>query len=221
VSVHVDRILFRDEHLLAVQKRAQELTVKAPGTQHSLPLLDFLKKEMGELHPLNRLDFETSGIVVFARTKAVLKSVLDTDFRGWVKTYRAIVLGTLPPSGEIKTPLPARSTGGGLVPACSRFTVLEQFPTAAFVEVTIETGRHHQIRRHFAGIGHALALDDVYGQKPQNVAFARTYKFQRFFLHAWSLRFPHPVTGTIVTISAPLPPSFEKVLAELRRRATL
>lgn len=221
MSISPDRILFKDESILAVNKLPQELVVKAPGPQHKLPLLDFLKKDYSELQPLNRLDFETSGIVLFARNGDVLRKVVEGDFSGWTKTYRTIVAGHVPQmKGEITTPLPARTRGGGMVPAKSSYRVLERFKDATYLEVQIDTGRHHQIRKHFAGIGHAVLLDSVYGKEGANRAFARKYHFQRFFLHAAAVSFTHPAKpGEKVKIEAPLPPAFEKVLTMLRKKS--
>lgn len=218
------RILYRDDHLLAVNKLSGELVVAGGErlkTGHkadsvTLPLLDFLRKDFPGLKPLHRLDFETSGVVVFARSAIAAKAVIDSKFAGWVKTYVALVAGKLPqPRGEIVTPLPSR--GGDPVSALTRYRVLQEFANSSLVEAVIVGGRHHQIRRHFASIRHPLILDQEYGQKGYNQIFSREFRLHRFFLHASSLQFPHPMTGVSVTIEAERPRVFEEVLKKLRK----
>ncbi|MEI8230231.1 MAG: RluA family pseudouridine synthase [Candidatus Peregrinibacteria bacterium] len=217
------RILFQDDHLLAVNKLCGELVVaggerlksghKADGI--TLPLLDFLRKDYPGLKPLHRLDFETSGVVVFAKHGSIAEKVIATKFAGWVKTYVALLSGVLPkPSGEISARLPSR--GGEDIPAKTLYRVLQKFANSTLVEVTIEGGRHHQIRRHFAFLRHPLVLDELYGHKGYNRVFSQEFRYHRFFLHASVLEFPHPVTGEKMKIEAEMPRSFEDVLKKLR-----
>ena len=216
MTISSDRILYQDEALLAVSKLAGELTVRGSGKLEKLPLLDFLKKDYPGIHPLNRLDFETSGVVLFARNKKVLADVVDGNFRGWKKTYRTLVAGRIRQDrGEIRKELPTRSRSEGSVPALTRYRVLQRFANSTFVEVEIETGRHHQIRRHFAGIGHPLVLDQVYGDEKVNRKFSRQSGYRRFFLHAAKVLLPHPVTGKELVIEAPMPKVFEGILKKL------
>lgn len=256
------RILYADDYLLAVNKLAGELVVRGKGAVGKLPLLDFLRKQYPGLRAVHRLDFATSGVVVFARSRSVLQKILDTKFAQWEKMYWGLVKGGPKREGVIRIPLPTRgqkhssrksgrpgvmvrcpagrpfvdrltasylrvtkqrghepSPGGSgeeCVPAETRYKVLEVFGDASLVEAVMVTGRHHQIRRHFAAIGHPLALDDVYGDQVFNRQFTREYGYHRFFLHAARLRFPHPVTGEILTIAAPLPRVFEECLGQLR-----
>ncbi len=218
MPINKDRVLFRDDSFLAVQKLSGELVVKGKGPVGKLPLLDFLKKTEVGLRPLNRLDFETSGVVLFARTKKGFDAALAAMKSGakpWVKTYRTIVKGRMPRErGEIDFKLPARA-GGEKIPASTKFRVLDRFPTVTYVEAQIETGRHHQIRRHLSAIGHPLVLDSVYGDEKFNRAFGRELRFHRFFLHAFSFDFTHPLTGEHLHIEAPLPESFNAVLKRL------
>jgi RluA family pseudouridine synthase len=214
------RLLFEDPHFLAVQKLSGELVVKGAGRVDKLPLLDFLRKEYPGLRPLQRLDFETSGVVLFARTKEAFERAVPTHQREedvpWTKTYRALVAGRVKSDqGEISTPLPARS-GKGTVPALTRYRVLERFVNSTYVEAKIETGRHHQIRRHFAKIGHPLCADLVYGDRKFNRIFIQELHYKKFFLHAFSLEFIHPLTKEKIRIEAPMPTSFEAVLKKLR-----
>jgi len=115
-----DRILYQDDHLLAVNKLSGELVVKGKGEVGKLPLLDFLKKDYPGLRTLHRLDFETSGVVVFARTKQVYGKVMESGFSGWKKVYCTLVVGRMERErGEVRAPLPARS-GKGTVEAVTR-----------------------------------------------------------------------------------------------------
>lgn len=198
-----------------MNKLSGELTVAGAGTSDKLSLLDFLRRDYPGLKPLHRLDFETSGVVVFARTKQAADAVLQTKFTGWKKTYISLVAGRMPrESGVIRAPLPAR--GQGVVPAETTYRVLQVFANSCLVEAEIATGRHHQIRRHFAAIGHPLLLDEEYGNKGINRVFTREFMLRRFFLHAAKLVLPHPVTNKQLTIEAPLPRVFEGVLKKLR-----
>jgi len=216
MTIDSRRILFSDDSLLAVNKLSGELVVAGAGTSDKLSLLDFLRKDYPGLKPLHRLDFETSGVVVFARTKQVAEAVVTSKFKGWKKTYVTLVAGRMPrPSGAIRTPLPSR--GEGVVPAETVYRVLEVFANSCLVEADITTGRHHQIRRHFESIGHPLLLDEEYGNKGINRVFTREFHLRKFFLHAAKLSFPHPVTGQLLTIEAPLPRVFEGVLKQLKK----
>ena len=107
------RILYQDQVLLAVHKLGGELVVKGKGRTDTLPLLDFLKKEFPSLVPIHRLDFETSGVVVFSKSRKILKQIVESRFQSWKKKYIAIILGC-PKSdkGVIDFPLPARSGTG-------------------------------------------------------------------------------------------------------------
>lgn len=210
-----DRILYEDEHLLAVNKLSGELVVKGSGTTEKLPLFDFLKKEYASLRALHRLDFETSGVIIFARTKEAYEKVMETKFADWKKFYRAILLERMDRKrGEIAKPLPARMSGKP-IPSLTKYVVLRFFTHATYVEAEIETGRHHQIRKHFAEIGHPLVLDDLYGNKKLNRLFTQEFGYHRFFLHAVRTELPHPVTGEKIVVEAPLPKPFVDVLKRL------
>lgn len=215
MPIRPDRILYEDEHLLIVNKLEGELVVAAGGFGKK-PLFDFLKKDYPTLRVVHRLDFGTSGVIVFAKTAEAVRKIREKQFKGWVKRYRALVAGYMDKKrGTIDRSLSAR-TSKDLVPALSHFTTLEAFPTASYVEVQIDTGRKHQIRQHMKFIGHPLLLDPLYGNDAMNKAFTKHHKYHRFFLHAYSLDFLHPITGEKLHVEAPISPVFEKVLRELR-----
>ncbi len=210
------RIRYEDDDLLIVSKLSRELVVRGKGEMQKLPLLDFLKKQYPTLTALHRLDFETSGLVAFAKKRSVLGSVRDASFEGWEKTYESLVIGRPSKSGEIRHPLPARS-GERDVPALTKFRVLRQFKDCAHVEATIQSGRHHQIRRHFAYLHSPLICDDIYGDPKANRTFGKKLHIRHFFLHASKLKFPHPVTGKMIEVADPLPKSFTVALETLAR----
>lgn len=217
MSVSNNRILFEDDHLLAVSKRSGELAVRGAGKLKKLPLLDFLKKDHPGIKPVNRLDFETSGIMVFAKSSAVLEQILSSDFSSWDKHYLTLVMGVISrPKGIIRRPLPARNPREKPVEAETRYTVLDRFANSTYLEVQMLTGRHHQIRRHLAGIKHPLVLDSVYGHKKFNQVFVQEFGYRKFFLHASKLSFDHPVTGEKVEIEDPLPKSFKDCIGILQ-----
>ena len=215
MPISSDRILYEDEHLLAVNKLAGELTVRGKGKVGKLPLFDFLKKDHQGLKVVHRLDFDSSGVVVFAKTKEAERIFLNNKFDQWKKTYRTLVMGRIEKrSGAIRSKLPSRSHG--LVDAETLYTVLDLFGNSSYVECAITTGRHHQIRRHFAHIGHPLVLDREYGLGKFNQTFRQELKYAKFFLHAATLEFPHPITGKTIRIDAPMPRAFEECLKKLR-----
>jgi RluA family pseudouridine synthase len=215
MSITPDRILFEDEHLLAVNKRSGELVVRGKGKVGKLPLFDFLKQEFPGLRVLHRLDFDTSGVVLFAKTKEAEEKILNKKFVQWEKVYTTLVMGRIErKSGAIRKKLPAR--GKGVVEAETLYTVSDLFANSSLVECTITTGRHHQIRRHFAGIDHPLVLDSEYGHGKFNQLFRQELGFSKFFLHATTLRLPHPITGENIKIEAPLPKPFAACVKKLQ-----
>lgn len=216
-TISPDRILFEDEHLLVVNKLGGELVVAASGEGAKEPLYDFLHKTHPGLRVVHRLDFATSGVLMFAKNAEVARKIRESKFAGWRKTYRTLVAGKVVPiTGTITKKLPAR-TSEDLVPAVTHYRALVTFPHATFIELEIETGRKHQIRQHMKSIGHPLLLDPLYGDPRIDRAFKRHHKYRRFFLHAYALVFLHPMTGKSQRVTAPLPKAFEEVLEELRR----
>lgn len=210
------RIIFEDDQLLVVMKLGNELSVAAGGGG-KLPLFDFLKKVVPGLRVVHRLDFGTSGVICFAKTAEAVRRLRDSQDR-WVKRYRCLVAGRVIESeGVIRRPLGAR-THEGKVDAFSTYRVLGSWPLASDMEVTIETGRKHQVRQHMAMIGHPLLMDPLYGDLEKDKLFRRKFHYDRFFLHAESLQMPHPSTGKMLTLSSPIPASYEKAVKELRER---
>lgn len=237
-------VLHEDPALLVLDKAAGMVVHPARGTPHSTVVNALLHRLGGDapgggrLGLVHRLDKDTSGCLVVARTEAALAS-LQAQFKGRTveKTYLALCHGALPDHGRLDTPYGRhprdRKRFTGRVQAGRRavteWTVRERFGEAAtLVEVTLHTGRTHQIRVHLSEAGHPLLADEAYGGRrrearlaPEAPARRAAEAIGRQALHAWRLAFDHPVTGKRRAFEAPLPADFERALAVLRGPLTL
>lgn len=168
---------------------------------------------------VHRLDKDTSGVMVVARTvKAHSSLAAQFKNRQVRKRYLALVHGSLErDSGRVVAPIGrhpvhrqkmAVSLQGGNY-AASSWRRLQQFAGLTLVEVQIETGRTHQIRVHMASIGHPVAGDLLYGSNRGNEMFSRQ------MLHSWKLCFIHPDTGKEIEVEADLPEDFASILSQL------
>jgi 23S rRNA pseudouridine955/2504/2580 synthase len=176
--------------------------------------------------PAHRLDRDTSGIVLVAKTRKAMVALGETftTGEGVRKTYLALAKGKLPrESGVIDLPLSeheqtARSKekrGVNFQEALTRWKVLSSMKEASLLSVGIETGRTHQIRRHLEAIGHPVAGDKRYGDFAFNRAAKQRWGLARMFLHAWKLEVPHPITGAPLRLEAELPPALREVLSRM------
>jgi 23S rRNA pseudouridine1911/1915/1917 synthase len=168
----------------------------------------------------HRLDTDTSGVIVAARTRESWLKVREAfTERGVDKHYLALVRGPLADDGELDLPLrpargsqrvePAAEGGPGSREALSRFRVLSRSGDYALVDVQILTGVMHQVRAHLAAIGAPIVNDTLYGGDPEP-------GLNRFFLHARLLGLKHPQSGERLVVTAPLPPELQAVLAAHR-----
>jgi len=219
------KVLYEDIDLLVIDKPAG-LVVHPGAGHHTDTLANALVAYLGRAPTpderpgiVHRLDKDTSGLMVAAKNEAAHRRLqADLKARRFKKGYIALVKGRLSPAeGVIDAPVgrdPRRRTRMAVVaggrPAVTRFRVLEYLPGATLVEVWPETGRTHQIRVHFASLGHPLVGDGVYGRPCPTL--------NRHFLHAFYLGFPHPRTGRWLEFKSHLPPELEAELA--RRRAS-
>jgi len=218
------RIVHLDEQLAVVDKPAGLVVHPAPSHQGPT-LVDELAEILGgggdPERPgiVHRLDKKTSGLLVVARddeTHAALQQAVRE--REVERVYLALAGGRLASrTGTIDAPIgrAARQrhrmavSGAASREARTHFTVLELLPRETYLEVRLETGRTHQIRAHFAAIGHPLAGDVTYGG-------AQRYGLRRQFLHAHRLAFRHPRTGEPLEFSSPLPADLAAVLEAAR-----
>lgn len=183
-----------------------------------------LSSEGGEERPgiVHRIDRETSGLLVVARTDTAHRA-LAAQFaaRTVDKEYLALVHGVLPlDSGRIDKPI-ARDPNNRLRmttrlaqgrAALTEYSVLRRYERCTYISVKILTGRTHQIRVHMSSLGHPLVGDRLYGAPPNVPGIPA---LERFFLHSHRLAFTSPATAERVSLEAPLPPQLEAVLAAL------
>jgi 23S rRNA pseudouridine1911/1915/1917 synthase len=218
-------VVHEDDDVLVVAKPAGLVVHPGSGNWagtmlnallHRVPALAGLPRA-GIVH---RLDKETSGLLVVAKNEAAMQDLVrQLQARTVKRTYLAIARGAVPGGGAVDAPIgrhPTQRTRMAVVPggkpAVTRYHVRERLGGHTLLECELETGRTHQIRVHLASIGHPLEGDPVYGGRGAR-------RLPRQALHAWKLAFVHPATGKVVRFTAPPPPDFEALLAELRRAA--
>ncbi|KAA0011403.1 RluA family pseudouridine synthase [Billgrantia pellis] len=185
-----------------------------------------VREDLDFLELVHRLDRDTSGCLLLAKSRPALLTLNDSLKRHQMdKRYLALVAGRWPARREFVSARLERFDAGngerrvrvdtaGKV-ARTRFAVREALPKATLIEAEPVTGRTHQIRVHAAHAGHPLLGDDKYGSR-EGEALTRTLGLSRLFLHAASLTFPEPDSGRPVQIRAPLPAELEAVLAGAR-----
>lgn len=238
-------ILFEDEHLVAFDKPAGLPThAQRPDDPNSVASVmvakygrDLPRAPGDELRPgiIHRLDADTTGVIVCARTQPAFDN-LKAQFRerGVHKTYLAIVLGvphertfsvTAPLERDPQRPQAVRVNKTAGRPAHTDFEVIESFEDAgmSLSQAKPLTGRTHQIRMHLLHAGHPVIADKLYGArtpvavKKPDIAAAAIAKLSRHALHATSLEFTHPVTGAPMRLESPLPADMAVALAILRK----
>lgn len=218
------RVLLDGDGLLAYDKPAWLATTPTDATK-SWSLLDILKSQFDPLIPVHRIDADTSGVVLFAREEKLARA-LEERFREHQvhKTYLAIVRGHPREKGEHRSYLIQREKGQGFErwasgkgtdarAAITTWEVVERLGQfGSLVKVQPKTGRHHQIRIHFAEMGHPLYGDRQHGDRRDPV------QAPRHMLHAWKLDTTHPVHGFApIRITAPVPKEFDELAARIRR----
>jgi 23S rRNA pseudouridine1911/1915/1917 synthase len=175
---------------------------------------------MGSTRPgiVHRLDKDTSGLLLVAKDDAAQQFLVEAlRDRRIQRVYLALVRG-IPPaaSGTIDAPLgrhPVKRRSIAVVaggrPAVTHYRVVAKTDKAALLEVTLETGRTHQIRVHLAHLGHPVLGDRTYGGVSE---LSRSLGLTRPFLHAIRLSFPHPTDGRTIEVTDPLPPDLSAAL---------
>ncbi len=197
-----------DDHVIVVDKPAGLVTAPTPESDRG-DLLDQLQRVHGEVFLVHRIDLPTSGLLVFARTRAANKALGDAFVRHDIdREYRAVVAGVVA-TQTIERPIADRR-------AVTHVEALESLAGATLVAARLETGRTHQIRIHLAGLGHPVLGDHQHGGEISRTFIPRA---PRLALHAHLLGFTHPSTGERVRFTSPLPPDLAAWLARLRPSA--
>jgi len=223
-------VLFEDDHILIVDKPAGML-VHATDPMGKNDLIQQLRRKRGtmDLYLAHRIDRETSGIVLIARSKEVASRLGDAFVgREVEKEYRALVFGELmddagiidlPICGDDSARVRAKMMAGkradeGGAPSLTEYEVIKKFDLFTLVRVRPKTGRQHQIRVHFSAIGHPLVGDKIYKDERLYIKFIdegfteeleRELLLPRHALHASMIAFRHPLTGAAIKVKANLP----------------
>lgn len=219
-------VLYEDDAVLAINKPAGVVVHAGAGNYEGTLVnrlvhrFQSLSKVGGDLRPgiVHRLDKDTSGVLLVARTDAAHRA-LAAQFaaRTVEKTYLALVHGSVrDETGRVTKPIardPLKRTrmtcnlGTGRE-ALTEYRVLKRFANFTYLEVRIGTGRTHQIRVHLASLGHPVSGDRIYGMPKQSQS-------PRLFLHAWRIAFDSPASGRRVRIESPIPLELQRWLSRL------
>jgi 23S rRNA pseudouridine1911/1915/1917 synthase len=238
-------ILYQDDSVMCIDKPAGlPMHTTAKFWRNTLTALLRERYPGEQMEIAHRIDRETSGVLLVARNRDAASRLTQAFARREVdKTYLALVKGGPPEEGHIDVPLalldtpshvmmgPATLEAGGL-PAVTRFRVVRRFSAHALCEAHPETGRQHQIRAHFAHLGHPILGDKLYGAG--EALFMRSCDegvtpellaafdgLARHALHAHRLTFPHPVTDRRITVESPLPDDLSRVVEDLTFRDSI
>lgn len=223
-------IVYHDSEYVAINKPPGLLVhrTKLANDAHHFAL-QLLRNQLNQhVYPCHRLDRKTSGILLFAKTEVANQRMQILFAKNEVKkTYFAVVRGFTSAEGVIDYPL--KNDAGKEQNALTFFETMARtelpIPLGdhatsrySLVKVRPQTGRMHQIRKHFAHIFHPIIGDRPHGCNKQNKHFKEKWNLASILLHAGSLEFRHPFTGAITKIEACLPPVFSEMLTTLKLR---
>jgi len=233
-------VRYADDALLIVDKPAGLVVHPGAGNpsgtlQNALLHLDPALAALPRAGLIHRLDKDTSGLLIVARTlEAQHKLAALLERREIHRTYRAVCQGVLTGGGTVDAPIGRHPrdrlrmaiVDGGR-PAVTRYRVVERFRAHTYIEVELETGRTHQIRVHMASLRAPIVGDPLYGGRPRfprqptERLRATLERFPRQALHALRLELEHPLTGEPIVAESPLPADIEELLAALREDAAV
>ena len=235
-------VVFEDADLIAIDKPAGVAVHGGSGV--SFGVIEQLRRARPAarfLELVHRLDKETSGLLLLAKKRSALlalQAAMRPGAGGMTKTYAALVAGTWPERLKVvDVPLrkvldaagerrvhAAHEDAEDARRAITLVRIAARFAAHTLLDVTLRTGRTHQIRVHLAHAGHAIVGDDKYGDRAANKAMARGdavpgLRFDRMFLHARRLAFAHPSSGEPMVLEAPLPEACARLLDALPKAA--
>lgn len=217
------KVFFEDATLLVIDKPENLLSIASEAEQEKTAyflLTDYVRRgnplSRNRVWIVHRLDRETSGLMIFAKTAAA-KEILQSGWDDAEKKYQAVVEGHLPAeSGTFASDLDETSpfkvfsvkAGPQTRHAVTHYRVLAKTAWRSLVELTLETGRRHQIRVHLSDAGCPIVGDKKYGAKSDPA--------KRLGLHACALRFPHPLTRKELRFTSPLPKDLSRLVQSPR-----
>jgi tRNA pseudouridine65 synthase len=217
-------IVFQDYDLVAINKPHGLLVHRSSIARDAEEFaLQMLRDQLNRhVFPAHRLDRKTGGVLLFALSKDVEKLMQQQFYENRVdKKYKAIVRGHTPDDEEIDYPL--RKENGTLQDAFTRYKTLARaeldvplgsHSTSRYslVEANPQTGRMHQLRKHFSHVFHPIIGDRTHGCNKQNKLFKERWELDTMLLHASQLSFNHPVTNSAIHIEAPFQAEFLRVM---------
>jgi tRNA pseudouridine65 synthase len=218
-------VIYQDEYLVAVNKPHGLLVhrshIAADASEFAIQLL---RDQLGmKVFPVHRIDRKTSGVLLFALNEDMNRIMQEAFMNKKVKKkYLALVRGFTPASGVIDYAL--TNEKGKVQDAITHFTTLKTYELPipfgkqetsrySLLEVNPETGRMHQIRKHFAHIFHPIIGDRPHGCNKQNKLFLERWNMNTMLLHASEISFEHPIIAQSVTIKANRSDEFNRVLS--------
>ena len=222
-----NQIIFEDDYLLAINKPSGIAVHGGSGLSFGvIEALRVLRPEARFLELVHRLDRDTSGILLIAKKRSVLRHLHEQlRIKTIQKGYLALVRGQWQSHCKVvQAPLLKNELSGGerIVrvseqgkPSETRFSIEERYIAATLIKASPITGRTHQIRVHTQYAGHPIALDDKYGDAEFDLQM-RELGLDRLFLHASCLCFVHPKTGETLRLNAPLDGKMKNILQKLR-----
>ena len=218
------QVLFQDEHYAIINKPHGLLVHRSKiAVNTDVYALQILRDQLGlKVHPTHRLDRKTSGVLIFALSELANSKMQQLFATNQVdKTYQAVVRGYTPTSETINYPL--TNDNGKTQEAITKFKTIKtteinvplgKFTTSRYslVEIKPETGRFHQIRKHFAHLRHPIIGDRPHGCNKQNKLFKEKWNMNTMLLHANEIAFNHPITNEPLIITAAFQDEFKRTL---------
>jgi len=223
-------IIYKDDYLVAINKPhgllVHRSSIARDADEFALQLLrDQLQRHV---YPVHRIDRKTGGVLLFSLDEQLHKTMQVAFANKEIKKkYLAIVRGYTDDEGTIDYPL--QKENGNMQEAVTHYKTLDRvelnipfgsFQTSRYslLEVTPETGRYHQIRRHLDHIFHPIIGDRPHGCNKQNKLFKEKFALMTMMLHAFELTFIHPVSKTQIKIVAEIQPEFRRMISEMKFR---
>ena len=216
-------IIFEDENLLVINKPSGLLSIRDDKHPEEKTAIDAAVEylRVPAVYPVHRLDRDTSGVLIIAKTPGAQKLISDViQNREMRKLYVALVEGEIRGAGKINLPILRTESGKVKIDrmgkqAYTEYRIRKKYRNYTLLEVEPKTGRTHQIRVHLSHIGHPLAYDRVYGSRKPLIlrnANKEEQKFKRMTLHASDAYFTYWKTENTLHFKAPMPDDFRSIL---------